>query len=538
MSRVRGSFFREAIFYAQIDDVVHQSSGENEVVFDAVNARSKGFWQERDNTDTNPFAIHSMEDDVVTLEDFSLPVDTVRSNVTRYWDSVFNNDNGFNQQDNIENNPFKELSLCIISVVLSNKEYPEIDKSKRTTWYKVTLESKTVRQSHDEDEQGIATVVWDYRHQDPRLTMIFKRHKLIGIEPCSGRELMLLQASTDTSSWTVAKEEEIRQVVKRNIKDRRIEQLICFDVGQGTCVGLADQHGQVLLYSDFGCGVRRNVGTTPPNLQYCCDKNPPVILSHWHEDHWAGIKQTQQNVSGIDWILPPTPSSLTFNKSELVQLIRKQNGRVYKFPGGTISIDVGNVNGNYTQKIELQRCKGKLDGNKNECGLAVCVYDFADKQCPKQWILPGDASYSSFSIDKEPSICAVVATHHGGYSKARNYPKRPLKQLYARLLFSFGKDNTYGIPVNKTSTKTIQRYKKVGWRFDSNWPRKHVVPKSSSSDVLSTATMSRGYKSQTLSSSRPRPVNHIAASWDNGVRCDGAHLSTCLTNQQKFTILR
>ena len=67
-----------------------------------------------------------------------------------------------------------------------------------------------------------------------------------------------------------------------------LEALVCFDIGQGSASALVCQCGYPIYYYDTGCGSGRNAKTAPSLIDFCTCKTPPVIMSHWDTDHWAG----------------------------------------------------------------------------------------------------------------------------------------------------------------------------------------------------------------------------------------------------------
>ena len=69
------------------------------------------------------------------------------------------------------------------------------------------------------------------------------------------------------------------------------------------CSEVACTCGLPICYFDLGCGVYRNARTRPENLQFCNCYNPPIILSHWDADHWAGTNQDRRFLQSR-WVAP------------------------------------------------------------------------------------------------------------------------------------------------------------------------------------------------------------------------------------------
>ncbi|WP_163233032.1 hypothetical protein [Bifidobacterium aerophilum] len=543
------------VYYAQISDYHVVNDEMIQVDFDAVNAYSTAFWPTSNSS--FPFAIHPENSN--SLRELLYP-DLILERVNNYWNRVFTeNDSDRNSPNSIfneVNDPFHYLKLCTISLTLQADRYENIVKvaSQRQNvdaWFTIILGS-VVEQNTIALNNGTMALL-NFGWSNPQQSNINTYHYFTGITICPPKEAAALNAATNVTAWPAGNDAIIRKTLQ---KIPRMEQLICFNVGQGTCVGLADAHGKVLLYSDLGCDAPRNQKATPKDLQFCNCTNPPIILSHWHCDHYNGIFHSGEDFRSNTWILPPRPTSLNFNKSRVGKELRSRGGTILNFPNPAPTNHAITASfGNGTQVISLIQCTGKLSQkNANECGIAVEIEDMHDDR-PVKWILPGDASYSSFTDpfpDAEP--VAVVAAHHGGHIDKAKYPHRPSISQYARLLFSFGTDNTYGIPCT-ADADTLKRYKAEKWRFPSGWVSsqktysltankgKSTKPKTviastqvktpaSEHDVLSTATWKQPDPKQPQ-----KPLTHIAASWKANAQVDSTHLKTCLT-KQTFQILR
>jgi hypothetical protein len=67
-----------------------------------------------------------------------------------------------------------------------------------------------------------------------------------------------------------------------------VDTLVAYDVGQGTALGLLCGSEDARLFFDLGGGAYGNKKTRPNPLRFCWRANPPIVLSHWDTDHWAG----------------------------------------------------------------------------------------------------------------------------------------------------------------------------------------------------------------------------------------------------------
>ncbi|WEV73047.1 hypothetical protein [Bifidobacterium sp. ESL0790] len=555
-SRTYDGGSKERTFYAKLDNISSNKSGYT-ITFSAINALSKGFWQDENHEPQSAFAIHKSNDPHIVLDDISLGIDEIESNVGEYWESIFNPEED-SPVFGSENDPFKRFSTCSISIFFSKDHLPQYflnDDNRYRKWYLIKL-GQTLQGNQEINQPGTATSVWQYPCSPINSYLLYANYQgqntreLYTIKSFDINSQMdkTLEAVCGTKNWKISSVSEIKKEISTSLDTEKFEQLICFNVGQGTCIGLADKDGKVLMYSDFGCGIIPNAKTTPKKLRYCTDEHPIVILSHWHRDHWQGAyRLAGRAICESTWILPPVPNSLDFGKSQLVALLGSQKqGRVFLLaPRTSLSASIG-INQqpipnlpNRTQKLHIEPCNGSLSGNPNECGIALLIED-VESQTSKQWILPGDASYTSF-INPLPNsqVTAVVAAHHGGIINPGQYPQRPTtvnQTSYARLLFSFGGDNSYGIPKDKdqNGNTSRQNYQAAGWKFVSGWPA--VIPSASKTgtDVLSTAEYHTRNKPHRPSEN---PLVHIAASWDNGIKPSDTHLRTCFKGL-KYKILR
>lgn len=531
-SRDRGK--RERLFYAKIDEIEPSDEGRLLVVFSAINARSDGLWNAGPDS---YFAIHNNPDD--SVDAITRSVDQIRENVTKYWDRAFDYD--FDTLDSVDD-PLSQLSICRITIVIESNHSIFQVRDRFNTWFRIRLDEVVDNNPRTTlPSIGFALSTWHYGFQWDAAQL----RRFIDAQVCSQQESAAMEAVLYAQGLH-RHDASISQLEIALKPLKRMDQCICFNVGQGLCVGLADCYGRVLAYSDYGHGLySKGGGTTPHSLRYCRhESNPaPVILSHWHFDHYAGAyRKVGKPVKNGVWVLPPVGSSLRPGSMRLVKTLIDAKCTILPFPNlikanqpatMTITTQAG-------QKIALTQCTGSLTGNPNECGIAVNVENTNPDGTLSKWVLPGDASYDSF-IDPFPNavIAAVVAAHHGGKISPFNLPQRP-NAGYARLLFSFGKDNNYGIPCT-VEAATRSAYQKKQWVFPSNWTNAAVKPPLPSYvDVLSTATWE---KKQPVSPTAP--ITHIAATWTGQEKVDDSHLQACFTMslykncpKQTFRILR
>jgi hypothetical protein len=209
-----------------------------------------------------------------------------------------------------------------------------------------------------------------------------------------------------------------------------VDAVAIYDVGQGNCAA-AVVDGQPVLYFDFGLGCDANAATAPGAFNICClCEQPPVVLSHFHHDHWAAVSRFPQAYSQT-WIVPRQGATLGFTHAVLAGRIRR-DGELLIWPDDEDVISGGS--------IEVLRCLGN---NRNDSGLA-CVIHGPDA---KRILLPGDARYSNIAHMPDP-VHALVAAHHGGRTNATEAQiPTPASEAAGRLVYSYGPGNSYNHPL-------------------------------------------------------------------------------------------
>ncbi|MER8969197.1 hypothetical protein NKI25_26515 [Mesorhizobium sp. M0808] len=182
------------------------------------------------------------------------------------------------------------------------------------------------------------------------------RRARISVRPASNKLARMLALATDLAP-DVRPEDEIELALPAS----PIEHIFALDVGQGSANALVAAAGKVVAYVDLGAGVLADVGTWPPSMRgICLLHDPPVILTHWHYDHFhaANIYPAAQ---GMTWIaalqtLGPGPQSAMASAIGTT-------GKLMVWSGGGI-LSAG--------KVDLERCVGPAT-NQNRSGMAVWV---------------------------------------------------------------------------------------------------------------------------------------------------------------------
>jgi hypothetical protein len=284
--------------------------------------------------------------------------------------------------------------------------------------------------------------------------------------------------------------------LQTRLKESAGDKLAVYDVGQGNANALLRSNFhkcQLPLpsrYFDLGAGVYRNKHTTPTSLLFCLTLNPPILLSHWDADHWAGAY-----AAGIG--APPTYPALKRKWIAPLQTVGPlhiafandiiaQGGSlfIYNPPPGTIDV-VALANG-----TELRLALGTGSG-RNDTGI-VAVVENKNLNPTRTWVLTGDCNYTRIEPLLAPTNpIAVVVPHHGANLHGGAAAPNPYRGFggYCRLLYSFGPDNAHGKtgvrhPTFNTATLNMGN----GWSHGAwHLPAPAETAPNSSDDVRATA---------------------------------------------------
>lgn len=308
----------------------------------------------------------------------------------------------------------------------------------------------------------------------------------------------LLSQVFDMDAWPDASEDELVAALDRTCV---IEQLVAFDIGQGSANALVCTCGMPAYYYDVGCGVYRNARTRPSAIQFCVCDTPPVILSHWDSDHWAAAS-IDKDLLKMTWIAPRQrigPKHATFATT-----ILNAGGRILIVPSSLPTISWGT-----SQRFELRRCTGRAS-DRNASGLALIVEDPAST---RGWLLTGDAAYHHIPAPLPADFAAIVVPHHGADMGASSVPPTRSTHAYSRLLYSFGPGNAHGATSVQHPT-----WPAVNAHVNASWPHAPWTPPPgfvrAAHPVLATASHAATH------------LDGAAAGWTAPPRAP-LHLSTC-----------
>lgn len=263
------------------------------------------------------------------------------------------------------------------------------------------------------------------------------------------------------------------------------EELAVFDIGQGSASAVLDVDGKPIFYFDVGCGVHGNKKTAPKTLKFCRCGEPPVILSHWDADHWAGAALDPEMLK-LTWIAPRQPLSGP-HQIALAANILNHGGSLLLIPTPRTKRKPRFVHLNGRSVLSLQRGTGS---DKNGSGIIVTV---EKRSIDCAWLLTGDADYGQISSPTSAELVGVVVPHHGatmGASPAPGPGKLAGVRPYLRLIYSFGPGNKHGkTSISHPTVKTVDRHVIAGWDHGA-WVAPGRVPGTckAGGDVRATAS--------------------------------------------------
>jgi len=240
--------------------------------------------------------------------------------------------------------------------------------------------------------------------------------------------------------------------------------IVVYNVGQGLCAAVCDSKLKPVLYLDFGGGEGRDSITYPlGSINLDVSNKQPIILSHWHRDHWVSIRYFK-DAYNCRWVVPKQRLSPESYKLA-VELCDAGNLYVinsdYHIDNiGTIFIANGRDIHWHNNGLGFLAQLNKLDEEGNEVIL--------------RYLLPGDNRYEYIANRYFDDLDWLVATHHGGvyFEGKLNCPNSiPTNTKKGKIVYSYGKHMKF-FPYNNSHKHPsfIQDYVKAGWNEELNTP--------------------------------------------------------------------
>jgi len=358
------------------------------------------------------------------------------------------------------NIPFDHMPVYRIEITSRRGDlfWDELVSSNEREWYEIEL-----------NEVGSVEVdVYGAILADPVPTY------LSSVRLLSGPTAQSLSATFDVDSWSNASDQDLSDALD---KIASVNTLVVYDVGQGGAVGLLDSSDTVRAFFDLGAGSYGNKHTRPKPLRFCWAANPPVILSHWDTDHWAG-EQSDPAAVARTWIAP-RQTNLPPTHHLFASRILKAGGALLIWnakAGSTLQTSLSS-----TQTLMIGRCRGST---RNGSGIA-CAVDNSNDQCA--WLLTGDAGYLELGVSSSYDPVSIVVPHHGSDMTHLGSPPLKPSASYGRLLYSFGKGNKHGrTRVTHPTSNAVNDHQSQHWDHGA-WLSKGIGTCVAGSDILATA---------------------------------------------------
>ncbi|WP_440465631.1 hypothetical protein ACKI1H_16640 [Pseudomonas sp. YH-1] len=265
--------------------------------------------------------------------------------------------------------------------------------------------------------------------------------------------------------------------------------LAVYDVGQGNANALLSYARIPTHYYDLGAGVYRNQHTTPYPLAFCFTMEPPILLSHWDADHWAGAYAVMVNNTypalKRKWIAPMQdvgPLHIAFAHDVI-----RNGGEFFIYdpaPG-----EIGNAALSPQRRIRFMRGEG---ADRNGTGIVLAIEE-PNHVPARSWLLTGDCDYLYFmeSLAPLPPV-GLVAPHHGAdLDKASPIPKPPADVDYKRLVYSFGPGNKHGKSVQHPTSEGVSAHNSADWDHN-RWSLLKPGSPAPGGDILATCDHAPG----------------------------------------------
>jgi hypothetical protein len=297
----------------------------------------------------------------------------------------------------------------------------------------------------------------------------------VSISPVPAAQTSVLNAAFDMDHWPDAADEDIEEALRSN---RHASYLAAFDIGQGSASAILDDQAIPWLYHDLGAGVYRNSGTTPTPLKFCFTHSPPIVLSHWDSDHWAGAGYDPDALV-MTWVAPR--QSIGPTHTAFAASILSAGGSLLIWPARQAPISIGTSPG---QLLNVGRATGS---NRNGSCLVLRMDDH-ETGAVLHWLLTGDAGYHQLPFGLPGKIAAMTVPHHGAkMAGAGSLPVR-MAAGYARLLYSFGPGNLHGgTNVQHPVKKSVDDHDARGWHPGTWRGLPHPGTTIANGDILATA---------------------------------------------------
>lgn len=319
------------------------------------------------------------------------------------------------------------------------------------SWIKLKIEN---------DKNG-KTILYNLSDQDENVTCSIKFFKKMKNTDDETETLIKTFSLTNVKESTV---DEIQKNFSISMKDKLSNLFISiYDVGHGNCNAICMADGTPIVYFDVGRSCGPNSKYFPSHLQLCTCTSPPVILSHWHQDHYGSAKYNH-NLLNFYWLTKLNTRNLSPDAYKYASYLSRKNLLlIYPSSISNIRISYGNI----------ISCTGMTP---NDSGLAF-LSDIHNELS----LFSGDAKYQHIPLNT--AINNLVVSHHGG----SNTTASPNSTINNSHFYSYALDNTYNHP----NAKTVKLHSK-------KWSQRKNTVHGSIGLFTSKVNMNINHHSQTV----------------------------------------
>jgi hypothetical protein len=223
-----------------------------------------------------------------------------------------------------------------------------------------------------------------------------------------------------------------------------------FDVGQGDCIGLLDQDGELCAYVDYGGYLDHPDRADPAGTKIKIPvrvggQQVAIILTHWDQDHLYSAHKYNVDAQECEWLTPrqwvsPFAVTLAAKLKDAKCWPESMGQDAHRFEVGGRHV------------VEIRKClpfdKKRPREDRNLTGLAITVLELKSGDVTRQMILPGDCPFELIPNLPNVPIQHLVAFHHGSGNHWTPATTATITHgtRSRSMSYSYSPKNTYGHP--------------------------------------------------------------------------------------------
>jgi hypothetical protein len=223
-----------------------------------------------------------------------------------------------------------------------------------------------------------------------------------------------------------------------------------FDVGQGDCIGLLNQSGEIFCYVDYGGLNGHPLAMTPSltsvRMPVALNDIPvSIILTHWDKDHYYSAVSKNPAAQVCEWLVPRQMASM----QAVMFAAKLPNAKCWPESIGDQPVRIGV---GLQSDIEIRKCKpfdpNDISEDRNVSGLVVSLLRWDSSAPTDMMLLPGDCHFDGIPNIPNVPIRAMLAYHHGSSVHWTAATTSAISNIGFKfnMAYSVGQ-NSYGHPV-------------------------------------------------------------------------------------------